>query len=105
MNATYGVDFATADAPLGPWLHDAVEAPRVLHTDPGRVVGPGHNSVVALPADGSQGSGTGGGRDIIVYHAWNSDHTERTMRLDPLRWTTDGPRVDGPTTELTDLLR
>lgn len=95
MNATYGVDFAIADTPFGPWRHDPVELPRVLRTDPGRVVGPGHNSVVALPD----------GRDLIVYHAWNSDHTHRTMRLDPLRWTEDGPRVDGPSTELTDLLR
>lgn len=100
QNETYGVDFATADAAYGPWLHDVVEAPRVLKTDPGRVVGPGHNSLVTLPPNGANAA-----RDIIVYHAWNADHTERTMRIDPLRWTADGPTVDGPSTEPTDLLR
>lgn len=99
-NETYGVDFAVADHPAGPWHHDPVELPRVLRTDPGRVVGPGHNSLVSLPD-----SVVPGGRDLIVYHAWDVDQTARTMRIDPLRWTDDGPRVDGPTTEIADLLR
>ncbi|RYG42565.1 glycoside hydrolase [bacterium] len=95
---TYGVDFATADHPLGPWHLDPVEAPRVLRTVPGSVIGPGHNSVVSLPPEN-------GGGDLIVYHAWNPDLSRRTLRLDPLRWTEDGPRVDGPTVHATDLLR
>jgi beta-xylosidase len=85
---SYGVGFATADHPLGPWKDDfAVHGPAVLKAIPGRVVGPGHNSTVLAP-DGKT--------DLMVYHAWDPAHTARRMCIDPILWTKDGPRVDGP---------
>jgi len=37
-----------------------------------------------------------GATEMLVYHAWDADGTARRMHLDPLIWTTDGPRCDGP---------
>jgi hypothetical protein len=34
-----------------------------------------------------------------VYHAWDANHTARRMCIDPLIWTREGPKVDGPSTE------
>jgi hypothetical protein len=56
----------------------------VLRGLPGHVIGPGHCSVV---------TGPDGVTDYLAYHAWNPGMTVRTMRLDPLQWTPDGPRV------------
>jgi beta-xylosidase len=86
-NETYGVDFAVADRVLGPYSDAGNdEGPRVLRTAPGAVLGPGHNCVVAGP----------GPQDYIVYHAWDPAMTARRMFIDPLVWTVDGPRCDGP---------
>jgi beta-xylosidase len=84
---TYGVSYATADHPLGPWEPSPGEAPTVLHTIPDHVLGPGHASIVQGPDGG----------DWIVYHAWGPERAGRTMRIDRLEWTADGPRCDGPT--------
>ena len=81
----YGVAYAIADHPLGPWSEPLDREP-LLATVPGRVTGPGHNSVVTTPD----------GKDVVVYHAWNRERTRRQMCIDPLRWTVDGPTVDGP---------
>lgn len=86
-DATYGVDYAEAPHPLGPWLCSVVETPRVLQTVPGHVMGPGHNSVVT----------TFSGADFFVYHAWDTAMTARRLCIDPLKWTSDGPRCAGPT--------
>jgi beta-xylosidase len=86
----YGLGFAVADDPMGPWKDDfASHGPTVLRGEPGRVIGPGHNSVVIGPDDRTL---------YFVYHAWDADHTARRMCIDPLHWTTDGPRCDGPST-------
>ena len=85
LEPTYGVGFALADHPLGPWTEPADRDP-LLRTVPGHVIGPGHNSLVLGPA----------GEDVIVYHAWDPDRTARRMCIDPVRWTPDGPEVDGP---------
>ena len=86
-NDTYGVDYAIAATVMGPYSDAGNEdGPRVLRSVPGQLVGPGHNSIVAGP-DGS---------DIIVYHAWDAGMTARRMCVDPLLWTPDGPRCDGP---------
>ncbi len=87
QNETYGVDFAVADHPLGPYRSDTPATPRLLQTLPGQVIGPGHNSIVAGP-DGKT--------EYIVYHAWDAGRTARLMRLDRLEWTEDGPTCDGP---------
>lgn len=78
----YGVDVAVADHPLGPWDETGgANGPRVLRTIPGKLIGPGHNSIFSGPD----------GRDYIAFHAWNADHTRRQMHLSPLLWTNDGP--------------
>ena len=88
QNDGYGVAYAGADHPLGPWS-EPPETPRLLSTVPGKVIGPGHNSVVTTPA----------GADVIVYHAWDPELTARRMCIDPLRWSAEGPSVEGPSTE------
>lgn len=85
---SYGVDYGVADHILGPYSDAGNElGPRVLRTVPGKVVGPGHNSIV----DG------GDGNEYIVYHAWDPGGIARRMCIDKLFWTPDGPRCDGPT--------
>lgn len=81
----YGVAWARAASPRGPW----VEPPgnRLLGSVPGHVRGPGHNSVVTTPA----------GTDVLVYHAWDEGLTRRQLCIDVLDWTEDGPRTPGPT--------
>ncbi len=85
-NDTYGVDYLVADHVLGPWQEVGGErGPQVMRTVPGRVIGPGHHSIVSSP-DGTQ--------DFAVYHAWNDSRTERLMWVDPLLWTPDGPVIE-----------
>lgn len=91
---TYGVSWAEAPHPTGPWSEPADRAP-LLRTVPGRVLGPGHNSVVTTPD----------GVDVIVYHAWDADRTARRLCIDPIAWTDTGPVTDGPTDTRTDLRR
>ncbi|HEX8524262.1 MAG TPA: glycoside hydrolase family 43 protein [Tepidisphaeraceae bacterium] len=86
----YGVGFAVADHPLGPWRDDfAQHGPYVLKatTD---VPGPGHASVTVGPDDQHL---------VLVYHAWNAERTMRRLCIDPLHWSPDGPRCDGPSTK------
>ena len=93
LEPTYGVGVAVADTPLGPWTGHGDGA--IMQTVPGHVIGPGHNSVVVGPH----------GEDVIVYHAWDVAQTARRLCVDPLIWTDDGPGVDGPTWQDTDLDR
>ena len=85
----YGVSYVVADHPMGPyeWEPEA-QGPTILRTEPGKVIGPGHACVVLGP-DGEQ--------EYLVYHAWDPDHTARTMRMDVLEWGPDGPSSSGPT--------
>jgi hypothetical protein len=70
---------------MGPYSDAGDEnGPRVLRTVPGRLIGPGHNTIVRGP-DGET--------DFIVYHAWDQGMTKRQMRVSELEWTGDGPRV------------
>ena len=90
----YGLGYAVADHPLGPWRDDfAIHGPTVLRGKPDYVVGPGHNSVVMGPDDQTL---------YFVYHAWDKARTARRMCIDPLIWTKDGPRCDGPSLGTTD---
>lgn len=87
----YGLGFAVADHPLGPWTDEmAAHGPTVLKGIAKRVIGPGHNSVVLGPDDRTL---------YCVYHAWDVNHIARRMCIDPLIWTREGPKVDGPSTE------
>lgn len=85
----YGVTYAVADHPLGPWEVAAGEGPLIVRTVPGKVLGPGHASIVADRT----------GRDWLVYHGWDPAGAARLMRIDELVWTAEGPRCHGPTTE------
>lgn len=77
----YGLDYVVADNPLGPYT-GAGDHARVLHGIPGKVRGPGHNSVVTGPDGKTQ---------YVVYHAWDEKTTKRQMCVDRLDWTPDGP--------------
>ncbi|MEG3439475.1 glycoside hydrolase family 43 protein [Pannus brasiliensis CCIBt3594] len=84
----YGVDYAVAERVNGPYSDGGNESgPRVLRSVPGRVLGPGHNSIVGSP-DGKS--------DYFVYHAWDPGMDARRMCLDRLLWTPEGPRCSGP---------
>lgn len=90
----YAVAYAVADSPLGPWS-EPVDAERLLQTVEGRLLGPGHNSVVVGPDGG----------DVAVYHAWDPDAAARRLCIDPLVWSPAGPQVLGPTWQPTTLSR
>jgi len=88
-NPNYGVSFATAPHPAGPWMEaDGLEGPSLLRTVPGHVIGPGHNSVIVGPDLRTE---------YLVYHGWDCDGTARYPRIDRL-WYEDGfPRSEAPT--------
>lgn len=84
----YGVGHAASDTLLGPYADEqSVERASVIHTLPGKLIGPGHNSLVLGP-DGETW--------FNVYHSWNDDRTKRQMCMDPLVWTADGPVTHQP---------
>lgn len=86
---SYGVDYAEAEHVLGPYSHPSeLDHPRVLRTQPERVLGPGHNSIVLGPDRETE---------FIAYHAWDPERSARRLFLDKLLWTPDGPRCPGPT--------
>ena len=83
---TYGVDYLVADNIRGPWTEVGKRrGPQIVRSIPGKVFGPGHNSIVSSP-DGK--------RDFLVYHAWNAARTDRQVWVDPIVWTLEGPRVE-----------
>jgi arabinan endo-1,5-alpha-L-arabinosidase len=94
QNVTYGVSFATSDRVLADeeWVQacDGDRVLPILRTIPDRVVGPGHNSVVAGP-DGRQ--------RFCVYHRWTA--TGRALAIDRLEWIGERLAVLGPTDEPT----
>lgn len=84
---TYGVDYVVASSIEGPWSDAGAEqGPRVLRTVRGRVIGPGHCSVVR----------TGDDTTVLAYHAWDPGMTARRFCIDVLELAADGPRVHGP---------
>jgi GH43 family beta-xylosidase len=85
----YGLSYAVADHPLGPWQHAPANEPVVLRQRDGEVLGPGHNSYTIAPD---------GRNELLVYHAWDAARTKRRMCLDRLVWSENGPRCLGPTT-------
>jgi len=90
-NPSYGVGFACAGHPRGPWVDDVnAGGPRVLTTVPDRVIGPGHNSVVTGPDLVTQ---------YIVYHGWDPGFTARFPRIDRLDWENGSPCVVRPSSD------
>ena len=84
----YGVGFATSDTVMGPYEDTAdLNGPTVLKSIPGKLIGPGHNSVILGPDESTW---------FIVYHSWNEDRSRRQMCLDPIEWSPSGPRAWHP---------
>lgn len=88
QTARYGVDYAMAARVFGPWADASTnDGPRMLRGIPGHVIGPGHHSVVIGPDDATT---------YVCYHAWDPAMTARRLCIDPLVFTPEGPRCDGP---------
>lgn len=90
-NPSYGVGYAINDslARHDEWTQasDGVKVLPVLRTIPGKVIGPGHNSVVRGPDN----------RQLYcVYHRWAEDGSARQMAIDPLDWAGERLLVLGP---------
>lgn len=84
QNDSYGVDYLVADKITGPWTEIGKEkGPQVVRTIPGKVIGPGHNSIVTSPD----------GKDFMVYHAWDEKMEKRQMCVDPLEWESGTPVI------------
>lgn len=89
--ANYGVSYVVADHPTGPFVPEGgADGPEIMRTRPGRVVGPGHASLVRAPDNV---------HEYVVYHAWDPEHTRRLMRIDRLDWSEAGPSSPAPTLE------
>jgi len=80
--AGYGVSWASADHPLGPWHHAPEGTPPLLATTD-QLIGPGHSSFVTA-SDGS---------DVIAFHSWNADGSAREFHLAPIEFADDGPHI------------
>ena len=84
----YGISSAVADHPMGPYEPVAAEdTADVLRTVPGKVIGPGHGSVVLAPDNVTE---------YLLYHAWDLEHTGRFLHADRLAWDGGRPRSPGP---------
>jgi GH43 family beta-xylosidase len=94
QNVSYGVSYALADAIDQPaeWeqVADGERVLPILRTVPGKVVGPGHNSVVRGP-DNMQ--------LFCVYHRWAKDGSGRVLAIDRQDWAGDRILVLGPSTD------
>ncbi len=89
--SAYGVSYGVADNVLGPYRDEwSAAGPSVLQGISGKVLGPGHNSVVRGPDNQT---------DFLVYHAWDVGQTARRLFIDPIVWTAEGPRCNGPTSD------
>lgn len=80
----YQVSWAVADDPLGPWQTDSAAGHQLLATDvPSGLIGPGHNSLCTDLE----------GRDVIVFHSWDSAHTRRQPHAISIDFTNQGPQL------------
>lgn len=87
---TYGVGYATADSPLGPWTK-AEENPILATTPEIGISGPGHNSIVHSP-DGTE--------VFIVYHTHAdpaNPSADRIVNIDRIIIENGKLQVQGPT--------
>ena len=81
----YGVGCAVSKTIEGPYKDDhSPDAAGVIKSVPGKLIGPGHNSVILGP-DGETW--------FNVYHSWNPERTKRQICMDPIVWTKDGPKT------------
>lgn len=84
--AGYGVSFAVADHPLGPWAHVPTAEADVLSTAITEVPGPGHNSIISGPRETT----------LIAFHAWNAALTARQIYVEQLDWDGLRPSLHRP---------
>jgi beta-xylosidase len=93
QNVSYGVSYAvTRDLTTTEEWAQAADGERILpilRTIEGKVIGPGHNSVVVGP-DGSE--------LWCIYHRWSHDRRARQMAIDRLVFESDELKVLGPST-------
>ncbi|MCG0237730.1 MAG: glycoside hydrolase family 43 protein [Firmicutes bacterium] len=98
--ANYGLGYAVADHPLGPWTPwvppGETEPGKVLRTRSPLLFGPGHNSVAPGPDNVEL---------YCCYHAWQPDRTGRRMCLDRIHWHGDRLYIEGPTLGPAELPR
>jgi GH43 family beta-xylosidase len=78
---SYGVGFAVADDPRGPWVK-AAHNPVFLSGS--RITGPGHHCVTVGPD---------GVTPYAVYHGYVDAALGRKVHVDRLHWSTEGPRI------------
>jgi GH43 family beta-xylosidase len=90
QNLSYGVSYATSDRVLrdDEWEQnaDGEKVLPIIRTIPGKVIGPGHNSVARAP-DHQQ--------LFCVYHRWAEEG--RVLAIDRMEFVGDGLMVIGPT--------
>jgi GH43 family beta-xylosidase len=93
QNITYGVSYATTDDLQRPdeWKQasDGESVLPILRTIPGKVIGPGHNSVIRGP-DNQQ--------LFCIYHRWTEDNGARVLAIDRQEWAGDRLIILGPST-------
>lgn len=93
QNPTYGVSYATTtNVNITEEWEQAADGNQVLpilRTIPGKVIGPGHNSVVRGPDNLQQ---------FCVYHRWAEDKSGRVLAIDPLDWADKRMLIIGPST-------
>ncbi len=93
QHESYGVSYAVSDQINRDeeWVQhaDGVHVLPILRTIPGKVIGPGHNSVVRGP-DNQQ--------LFCVYHRWDRESDSRVLALDPLDWAGERMLIIGPST-------
>lgn len=90
-NVSYGVSYAYTDdiRKAEEWrqVSDGISLPPILRSVPGKVIGPGHNSVIRGPDN----------RQLYcIYHAWTQEGRARSMCIDPLDWIGRDIIVLGP---------
>ena len=83
-----GVGCAVSDTVAGTYVDgQSKDKASVIHTIPGELIGPGHNSVILGP-DGKTW--------FNVYHSWNADRSKRQMCMDPIDWKDGAPVTRSP---------
>lgn len=97
QNPSYGVSFATTRGLLAPdeWqqFSDGEKILPILMTIPGKVIGPGHNSVVR---------GTDNFQLFCVYHRWSEDLRGRLLAIDRMDFVGERILILGATSEPQD---
>lgn len=82
---TYGLSYATAPAPTGPWVK---QSPKPILKSSRHILGPGHHCIV---------TGPDGVTPYAVYHGYLPLQRGRKVHLDRFFWAGDRLFIEGPT--------